>query len=340
MKKQGYIYEKIIEKDNIRMAIDKASKGKRQREDVIRILENKEYYVDELHNILKNQEFKHSEYKVFKIREGISKKERVIHKPQFYPDQIVHWCLMLQIQPIIEKGLYVHSCGSIPGRGIHYGKKYIERWIRRDKKNTKYCLKLDIEKFFPSINNDVLKEMFVHKIKDAKTLNLINGIIDSSIGLPIGNYTSQWFANFYLEKLDHYIKEELKVRYYVRYIDDMVLFGNNKRRLRAVKKLIDEFLVNYCLNIKDNYQVYLVDVEGVDMLGFRFFRDRTILRKSILVRICKSFKRASKNMSISNSHTAISYNGWLIHTDSHNLSTKLRREHIVKNCKRLLSETH
>lgn len=193
---------------------------------------------------------------------------------------------MLQLEPIIQKGMYYYSCGSLPNRGVHFAKKYLQKWIRNYTRNTKYCLQLDIKKFFNSINCGHLKNMFRRKIKDSNMLWLIDTIIDfQDKGVPMGFFRSTWFANFFLEWLDHYIKERLKVVYYVRYMDDMVLFGRNKKELYKARKLIAEYL----------WQVYRVDKRAVDFLGFRFFRNYTILRKSLALRIKRKVRRLSKD---------------------------------------------
>ena len=121
-----------------------------------------------------------------KIQDGTRKKERIIFKPRFYPDQIIHWCLMLQIEDIISRGMYQYCCASVKNKGILYAAKYIKRFLVQDRKNTKYCLKLDVKKFYPSIDKQILKRKFLKIIKDIDTLNLIDLIIDSSEeGLPI-----------------------------------------------------------------------------------------------------------------------------------------------------------
>ena len=163
MKKVGYLFEKIYNKDNIRNAITQASKGKKKKPMVKWVMANENQVVETIHQILKEKTYIPSPYYESKIRDGLSKKERTIYKPKFYPDQIIHWCLMLVIKDVIMRGMYHWNCASIPKRGIHYAKKACEKWIRNDIKNTKYCLKLDIEKFYPSINQDVLKSKFRNK---------------------------------------------------------------------------------------------------------------------------------------------------------------------------------
>ena len=131
--------------------------------------------------------------------------------------------------------MYYWCCASIKGRGLHHGMRKLKKALVEDRKYTKYCLKLDIKKFYPNIDKQCLKDKFRRVIKDENTLWLIDSIIDSAdSGVPIGNYTSQWFANFYLQDLDHYIKEELGIKYYIRYMDDMVLFSNNKKTIKDI----------------------------------------------------------------------------------------------------------
>ena len=186
MKRKGNIYEKIIENDNIRKAILNASKGKKARKGVEKILCNIKYYTLEINNILKNRKYRPSPYYEIKIHDGTRKKERIIYKPMFYPDQCIHWALMQQIEPLLKKGMYEFSCAPIKGRGIYYASKHIKKILVKDRKNKKYCLKLDIKKFYPSVNKEILKKKFTRIIKDNDTLNLINVIVDSSKeGLPI-----------------------------------------------------------------------------------------------------------------------------------------------------------
>ncbi|MGL5715057.1 MAG: RNA-directed DNA polymerase [Paraclostridium sp.] len=330
MKRQGFIYEKIISEENIRNAILRASKGKRQRSDVKRILGNMDKYILKIQDLLENEKYIPSDYKIGIIKEGIAKKERIIYKPNFYPDQIIHWALILQINTILKKGMHEFTCGSVPGRGIHYGKKYVRKWIDSDRKNTKYCLKMDITKFYPSIDNNILKGMIRSKIKDSKVINLIDSILDKEKGLPIGILISQWFANFYLQELDHFIKEKLKAKYYIRYMDDMVVFGRNKKELHKIRKEIEKYLQLINLKLKGNWQVFKLDCRALDFMGFRFFRRKTILRKSIMLRITRKAKRIFRkpNTSVKNAQSMLSYLGWIKHSNSRNLYLKWIKPYI------------
>lgn len=301
-----------------------SSKGKRKQNRVNKIINNIDDYAEKINKLLKNQTYKSAPYKIKKIKDGAQKKTRVIYKPRYYTDQIIHWALMQQIQPVIMRGMYYYSCGSIPGRGTSHGQKAIRKWLDNDYRNTKYCLKMDIKKFYPSIDNEIMKQKFRRKIKDTKCLWLIDEIIDSADGLPIGNYTSQWFSNFFLEGLDHFIKEELKVKYYIRYVDDLVLLGPNKKKLHKAKREIDDYLAKIKLRIKGNWQVFKIDCRAIDFLGFRFFRDKTILRKRNALRIRRRIKKISKkpNLNYRDACAIISYWGWIKRSDSYNFYQK------------------
>ena len=152
-------------------------------------MNNIDSYTMNLSKILKNKTYEPNPYIEKKIYDGANKKERTIYKPKFYPDQCVHWALMLQIEDILKKGMYDWSCAAIEGRGVHYGARHIKKILVRDRKNTKYCLKLDIKKYYPSINKELLKKKFRRIIKDYDVLELIEKIIDSSEeGLPIRKF--------------------------------------------------------------------------------------------------------------------------------------------------------
>ena len=197
MKRKGNIYENITNLNNIESAIYKAAKGKGSRKTVEKILDSPTYYALQIQKALKDKTYRPSPYVEMKIRDGANKKERIIFKPRFYPDQVIHWALMLQIEPLIMRGMYEFSCASIKNRGIMRGMRHLKKILVADRKYTKYCLKIDIKKFYPSIDKEILKNKFRKIIKDKDTLFLIDLIIDSSQeGLPIGNFTSQWFANF------------------------------------------------------------------------------------------------------------------------------------------------
>ena len=347
MKRLGNLYPLVCDKDNIRRAINKACCGKRKRHDVQRVLRDVDKAVDTIHEMLVNKTYEPSDYTSEIVRDGSFNKERVISKPNFFPDQCIHWAIYLVIKDWIYKGLYVFSCGSVPGRGVHYGKKYVEKWVRTDHKNTKYYLKLDIRKFYPSVEPERLMAKLRKKLKDKDLLELLGKILSKSDGLPIGILLSQMFANFYISDIDHFIKQDLNATYYLRYMDDMVVLGSNKKQLHKMRLLINEKLKENGLTLKANWQVYRLAKEPLDFMGFRFFQDRTILRKSIMYRIVRTVKRVylkGRACSYKDACAVISYLGWIKHSDSHTLFVTRIKPYLhiqsMKNIIRRMSYEH
>jgi retron-type reverse transcriptase len=299
MKRVGHIYEKILNPDLIHAAICEASRGKRHRADVQRVMADVPAHIKKIQEMLTNNTYKPSPYNIFIRYDHLNKKTRKIQRPAFFPDQVIHWLVVMATKDALMRGMYHWNCGSIPGRGIKRGYIGVNRWLRDDKKNTKYTLKMDIRKYYDSVPHDKLMAVIRHKIKDERMLRLIQQIVDTTeTGIPIGNYTSQWFANIFLESLDHYIKEKLGVKYYVRYIDDMVLFGRNKKELHKARIAIAKFLqTEMGLELKDNWQVFNTDSRGVDFLGFVFHRTHIRLRARNFLSLVRQANKIKKKIA-------------------------------------------
>lgn len=341
MKRYKDIYSKITDLNNIELAIFKASKGKTKRSNVKKILERPEYYAFELREMLINKTYKPSKSNDVKIYDGARKKERIISKPRFYPDQCVHWAIMLQIEPLLHKRMYHWCCASIKNRGIHYAGKKVKKSLINDKLHTKYCVQMDVHHFYQSINQDILIKTLERIFKDKDLIWLLSEIIKSyDEGLPIGFYTSQWLANLYLLELDNYIKHELKIKHYIRYMDDILMFGSNKRKLHKAMKHIEEYLnTKLDLKLKPNYQLYLTDSRPVDFLGYRFCRGYTTLRSSNFLRIKRRIKKIYKKSEISlhDAYSVISYNGWVVHSNCYTFFNKYIKPYIsIEDCKNII----
>jgi len=305
-----------------------ASKHKRHRASVQRVLDNKEMYARRIRHLLIFELFEPTLRPPFKIIDGVSRKERMIDSAPFYPDQIIHTLLVAAFKPYFMKGMYEFCSACVPGRGVHYGKKYVERWLKNDLKNTRYFLKLDIRKYYPSLKPKVVWSLLCRKFKDSKAMRVLKKIVFAYPGLPIGLLTSQWLANFCLQGLDHYIKEVLHIPYYIRYLDDMVLFSDDKKLLHKARLKIKCYLSKLGLALKSNWQVNKFDYDygtarrkgqDLDFMGFRFFRDKTIIRKAISLRIRRRVKKVSKttNPRMKDVKAVLSYLGWVKHTDSY-----------------------
>lgn len=330
MKRIGFIFPKIIDKSNIEAAIKRAAKGKLKRQSVQRVLADISGHVDKIHDMLANKTYKPCLVRERIVREGARQKERKITTINFFPDQIIHWCLILQIQAFITKSAYSLSCGSMPGRGVHYAKKFVEKWLKNDRKNTKYVAKLDVAQFYPSIPHKQVKDRVRHTFKDKYLLWLTDTIIEhwqastqngERVGLPIGFLTSQWFANHLLAPVDYYIKQRLKIRYYLRYMDDLVVFSRNKKELHKIIRDISDRLLALGLSVKGNWQLFRPDCRAIDFMGFRFYREKVTLRRSLMLRITRRCQKVSRKYSpdAHESASVLSYMGWLQHSNSHRL---------------------
>lgn len=314
MKRLNNLYEKIASIDNIILADQRAQKGKLDQDGVKIHNKNKENNILKLHDMLVSQTYKTSEYDIFKVHEP---KEREVYRLPYYPDRICHHAIMNVLEPIFVATFTADSYSCIKGRGIHKA-SYNLRKALRNVDETTYCLKLDIRKFYPSIDHQILKSLLMRKFKDEKLLDLLDEIIDSAPGLPIGNYLSQYLANFYLTYFDHFLKENLKVKYYFRYADDIVILHSNKAQLWQIFNCIDNYLQMFLkLEIKGNYQVFPVAKRGIDFVGYVHYHTHIRLRKSIKQRFAKMLKRRPRRESIA------SYTGWTKHCNSKNLMKKL-----------------
>lgn len=279
MKRINHIYEQIYSIENLRQAHKMARRDKSHYRAVKQIDRNPDYYLYQIQDMLKNKTYQVSPYKISKI---IDKgKERELMKLPYFPDRIIQWAIMLQLEPMFVKHFCYHSCASIKNAGISRATNLTRRYLKRDPEGTQYCLKLDVKKYFPNVNKDILKELLRHKIKDKDLLWLLDTIIDScEKGIPIGSYLSQYLSNFYLSEFDHWCKEKLGIKYIIRYMDDIVILGESKQQLRKYFYNIKEYLkINLDLEIKENYQIYPVDIRGVDFVGYRHYHNRIILRK-------------------------------------------------------------
>ena len=338
MKSYKHLMEKCVSAQNIKLAIRKAAKGKRDRKRVQMILADMDSYVPHFQEMAIGYKHRNKPPKV--IYDGISRKKREIIVPSF-DEQVLHHMIVNVLEPIIKKGIYEHVHGSIPKRGPYAGKKVIQKWLTHDRKNCRYVLKMDIRQFFGSIPHYTLMEYMGRYIHDEIFLKLIGEVLDTTkVGLPLGFHTSHWLANWYLQGLDHYIKEDLKAVHYMRYMDDMVIFGPNKRKLHKMRISIGEYLKNNLgLELKGNYQVFNMEyrdkhgkVRGrdLDFMGFRFRHNRITMRKAIMLRMCRKAKKLSRKekITVHDCKQMMSALSWLKNTDTYNMYLKYIKPYV------------
>lgn len=302
--------------DNLTLADEIARRGKKKQYGVKVHDENREENIRKLHQILLDKSFRTSPYKTFRI---FDPKERLIFALPYFPDRIVHHAIMNILEPIFVSVFTADTYSCIKGRGVHKCSRNLRKALRQDVEGTTYCLKLDIRKFYPSVDHAILKRLLRKKIKCADTLALLDEIIDSAPGVPIGNYLSQYFANFYLAYFDHFIKEVLGVKNYFRYADDIVILSESKEELKYIFRLISDYLtVKLKLEVKPNWRIFPTRL-GIDFCGYVHFHTHTLLRKSIKKRFAKALKRKHSQQTIA------AYKGWAAHCNSKHLMRKLNR---------------
>ncbi len=329
MNRKGHIFEQIIDIDNLRLAAYKARKGKKPTANM------REYDKDPEGNLLALQRsliegtYKTSPYVLFTIHDP---KEREISRLPYYPDKVAHHAFINILEPIYVRQFTADTYSCIKGRGIHACANAVKRMLREDPEGTRYCLKIDIRKFYPNINHDILKQLHRHIIKDRRVLAWLDELIDSTegeTGIPIGNDPSRYFSNFYLSPLDHWLKEKKHVKYYARYMDDIVIFGASKDELHALLREMREFLTSLKLEIKDNYQVFPTDARGVDFVGYVFRHTHTRLRKSVkqnLARKVALLNRKGHRVSERDYRNAIApWWGWAKHCNAIHLIQTLSK---------------
>jgi len=306
-KRFGFLYEKIYEWNNLLNAFHKAKKGKSNNQEVLEFEYDLENRLIEIQKQLEDQNYIFSGYKSFQIYEP---KKRTISCAPFQ-DRVIHHAICNIINPIIDKSIISDSYACRKGKGLH-------KAVRRGfyfYKNNEFCYKLDIRKYFYTIDQEILLNKLSSKFKDHKLLNLFLQLLSTykteseyyfpfekdnlfdyarNRGLPIGNLTSQIFANFYLSGFDHFVKEELHQRDYIRYMDDVLVFSNDKNELQEVKENIREKLASLRLHIHPDKNVISKTKHGINFLGFRYKNSRINLQNKNLIRFKRNLKKRAK----------------------------------------------
>jgi len=285
MKRHGNLFPYIVDFDNIKRAVRKARLGKSTKNNVRLFDRNIDDNIRKIQQALIDKTFTTSKYQTKTIYEP---KVRTIYILPFNPDRIVQHAVMNVVAPIWDKILISDSYACREGKGIHAGSRRTSGFVRQ----YGYCLKCDVAKFYQSVNHDILFEIIRHKIKCPDTLWLLHDIIYSYPGytnVPIGNYTSQWFGNLYLNELDVLVKHKYKIKGYIRYCDDFCLFHNDKRILNRLANEIKAFMADRLKLTLSKCDVFPVS-HGVDYLGYRHFRDKILLRKSTAKRVDRKIK--------------------------------------------------
>lgn len=356
MKRIKNLYPKIYDFDNLHNAYLNARKGKRFRNDVLKFSSNLEENLIEIQNELMWKTYKVGKYNQFVITDP---KERLIMALRF-KDRVVQWAIYRQLYPIFDKKFIYDSYGCRNGKGSLPAVKRLQYWLRQvDRKADKYYyLKLDISKFFYSVNHEILIKILKKTIADEDTIDILRTIINSEndiglpegfisdcfpadesgefSGLPIGNLTSQMFANIYLNELDQFCKHKLKTHYYIRYMDDIIILHKDKKHLGRIKAEIECF-VNKKLGLRLNNKTAIRPIDmGIEFVGYRVWSTHIKIRKKSVIRMKERLNQIKYLYTEGLvdyddvKSTLASYFGFMKNCNSYNLRKKLSENLVFK----------
>lgn len=314
MIRYGNLWSQVTDWQNLYCAARKAQKGKRYRNNVLAFNYNLENELFTLQDQLRTKTYQPGNYRTFRI---LDPKPRLISAAP-YRDRVVHHALCNVMVPLLEP-IFIHDTyANRVGYGTHQALKRFTKFAR----SSKYVLQCDISKYFPSIDHQTLKQIVRRKLKCQDTLWLIDMIIDNSDsqttisklsaqpqislaqtrakGLPIGNLTSQFFANFFLNGFDHFVKEKLKAKKYLRYVDDFALFSDDYHYLEQAHREIQEYLTTLYLELHPVKTQLFATKNGANFVGFRILPDRIRVRNDNLRRARKRLKRYEREYEAGN----------------------------------------
>lgn len=288
MKRAGNLFPRITEFENLHRAFKKAFKGANRTEESLAYFFNLEKNLLALKEDLEGKTYQPGAYQYFKV---FDPKERVIAVAPFR-DRVVHHAIVNILEPLYEKSFIFDSYATRKEKGTHKAIERAQGFLR----NNRWFLKADVEKYFDSIDHQVLLSLLKRKIKDPDLVWLLEGIIqnggDNGRGLPIGNLTSQFLANVYLDPFDHFVKEELKVHFYLRYMDDFVVFDREKEKVKSWRSAMEGFLETR-LKLRLNKKVVLINqsCHGLSFLGSRIFPNLVRIKRESLQRCLKKTRQ-------------------------------------------------
>lgn len=367
MKRVGNLFDRLISDENLRKAINEVNRTHhwrthhRPNKCTAWVEETKEERIAELRKIIV-EGFEPKEPHVTQRWDASAQKWRTVSEPAQWPDQYVHHALIQVLQPKMMAGVDFYCCGSIRDRGPHHARKAIENWMEHDPKGTKYELCGDIYHFYDSLKPEVVMARMRQLYKDRRVLDLIWRIIKD--GVLIGAYTSQWFANTVLQPLDRLIRESGLCKHYSRYMDNLTIFGSNKRKLRKLRVLVESWLNAHQLKLKSDWQVFPTVQRSAkvpldpprrgferqksrmpDAVGYKYGRGYTIPRKHNLLRIKRAIaryrkrKRQGKRIMAGAAASLLSRLGQLKHCNNHNIYRMLfKGERIVRDLKKIIRQ--
>jgi retron-type reverse transcriptase len=350
MKRHGNLWPQVVSFPNLVAAARLARRGKRSRDNVAAFEVHLERELCRLQDDLRTKQYLPGAYRTFWIHDP---KKRLISAAP-YRDRVVHHALCRVLQPIFERSFISDSYASRPGKGTHAALNRCTQFMRK----YAYVLKCDVRKYFPSIDHEVLKEVIARRIKDRDVLWLVERILDHANeqeevqewycgddlfsplerrhGLPIGNQTSQFFANVYLDSFDHWLKQDQRMSAYIRYMDDFVLFSDDKERLAVLREQCAAFLDGIRLRLHPKKSVISRTRDGVRFLGLRVFRAYRLLPRENIVRMRRRVRWMQREYAAARMHwpgiycRMMSWQGHARHADAYQLRERICAEAVFR----------
>ena len=324
MKTYTGLWERLIDIDNITLAVRRMCRHKNRQCYVRHISANIDLYVRKVQELLVSGKFHTAEYTTFMQHYP---KDRLIYKLPAYPDRIVHHAVMQVTVPIFMKIFIRDTYSAIPGRGQTQASRRCAEYTRR----YRYCLDCDIRRYHENIRPDILSRLAHRYFNDGRFMGLFDDIIMSSDHLPTGNYTSQWLANLYLTPLDLFIKHALHCKGYLRYADNFLLFSNDKKQLLEWENAVWKFLADY--NLTSSHSVLRDRNQGIYFTGYRHYKKYVLLRKSTIKRQRRYVTRKKGSVAYESLQSML---GW----DRHACSYNFRKRHgLDRLCEELKHES-
>ena len=339
MKRVNDLYSEMVSDENIRRAIVIVNKSHRwcgnhkPNKTVLWIETTIDERIKELRRIVESG-FEATKPTVKQRYDRNARKWRDISEPRLWPDQYVHHILIQVLEPVMMRGMDPFCCGSIKGRGAHYGVKAIKKWMKNDRKGTRWCAELDIYHFYEQLKPGIVLARIKELVKDYRVISLVEQVL--KWGVTIGAYFSQWFANTVLQPMDQIIRLS-GVSHYIRYMDNITIFSNRKRVIAKTIKAVREWLVAHELQLKDNWQYFRTRKRYPNALGYRFGHKFTLIRKHRLLAIkrqIKSYFRQHGKVSVKFAQSLLSRLGGLRHCNA----TAIYKKYVPNGLQRRLKE--
>ena len=355
MKPIKNLYEKIYDFETLLYAFNQARKRRRYNKDILTFAENLEEGLIDIQNSLIHKTYKVGRYREFYVYDP--KKRLIMALP--VRDRVVQWAIYSTLNPLFMKGYITDSHGCVMGRGTLSAVKRLEYWLKKVAKSPDkyYFLKIDISKYFYRIDHAILLEIISRKIADPDVMWLLGTIVNSEdksfglpagfaayetderlpdVGMPIGNLTSQMFANIYLNEVDQYIKRVLGVKYYIRYMDDMIILLDDKKKLQVIKHDVENFLAEK-LRLSLNKKTAIRPIAlGIDFLGYKVWPTHVKLKKKAALKMKKRLKYIQKlyargEIDFQQANSVVqSYLGIMRHCDSYRLKFKIFGDFVLR----------